>query len=89
MHVEHKFEPRFVAAAVRLVAAAGIAGLAEACTPTHAYLRQGDAHSAEVSYAGDLERATRVAREHCGRFERVPKLVDTGPEVAYFDCVKP
>ena len=58
-----------------------------ACMGPRAFLMQGDATSAEVANSGDTEGALRIARQHCARFERVPQLVENGPDVAYFACV--
>jgi hypothetical protein len=58
-----------------------------ACMGPRAFLKQGDATSAEIANSGDTEGALRIARQHCARFERVPQLVETGPDVAYFACV--
>ena len=67
----------------------GTAAWAPACVTSHAYLRAGDANSAEVGYAGDIAGAIRVAHEHCAAYERVEELVEKDAETARFDCVKP
>lgn len=72
----------------RLGALAG-AGLAVAgCPQTGAFLIRGDADSAEIGYSGDLAGATLLARSHCARYERVPRLSDVAPESVFFDCVR-
>jgi hypothetical protein len=65
-------------------AAAGLAG----CAGPHPYVREGDNDSVQIGYAGDVATAWPLARAHCARYERVPQLVDTGLDVAIFDCVK-
>ncbi len=50
---------------------------------------QGDASSAQVGYAGDIEGATLVAKQHCARYERVPKFLEAQENIAFFDCVRP
>lgn len=62
------------------VAAAG-------CTAPHPAIRGGDANSVEVSYGGDVASALPLARQHCARYERVPRLNDAGLDTAIFDCV--
>jgi hypothetical protein len=59
------------------------------CTAPHPTIRNGDANSVEISYAGDVASALPLARQHCAQFERVPRLVDPGLDVAVFDCVRP
>jgi hypothetical protein len=62
------------------------AGLLAGCS-TRDFLQSGDAKSAVVTYTGDIEAATAVARKHCAGYERVPRLVETSMDTAYFDCV--
>ncbi len=77
-------------AAFALMLAIGAAGAAlSGCTGPHAYIREGDANSVEVAYAGDVASALPLARRHCAQFERVPRLVDAGGDLAVFDCVRP
>ena len=72
---------------VRLLALA-LAGVAVAgCPATHASLRRGDAHSAEIEYTGDIASATILARAHCAQYERVARLSDKSEDVLVFDCV--
>jgi hypothetical protein len=70
----------------RAFAIAAVAVALASCN-TRAFFREGDANSVEVGYFGDVETAMPVARKHCARFERVPQLVDTTPDLAVFDCV--
>jgi hypothetical protein len=60
-----------------------------ACSGPHPFVRQGDTKSVEISYSGDVSTALPLARQHCARFERVPRLVNAGPDIADFDCVSP
>jgi hypothetical protein len=77
-------------AAIVLMLAVGAAPAAlSGCTAAHPAIRNGDANSVEVSYAGDVASALPVARRHCAQFERVPRLVDAGDNLAVFDCVRP
>ena len=57
------------------------------CSAPHPAIRSGGADSVEVSYGGDVASALPVARQHCARYERVPRLADAGLDVAIFDCV--
>jgi hypothetical protein len=75
-------------AALSIVVPCLAVAVLSACMGPRAFLKQGDATSAEVAHSGDTEGALRIARQHCARFERVPQLVDTGPDVAYFECVR-
>jgi hypothetical protein len=70
----------------RAFALAAVAVALASCN-TRPFFRQGDANSVEVGYFADVETAEPVARKHCARFERVPRLVETGIDVAVFDCV--
>lgn len=76
-------------AAVSLALATCAAGAALSGCTSHPYIVQGDAKSVEVSYGSDVARALPLARRHCAQFERVPRLVDSGAELALFDCVRP
>jgi hypothetical protein len=65
------------------------AGAAAGCTGKP-FLSNGDANSAEVGYGGnDPAVATAVAKEHCARFERVPRFLNAQENVAYFACENP
>jgi hypothetical protein len=75
--------------AIALMLAVAAAGVAlSGCTAPHPAIRNGNANSVEVSYAGDVASAQPLARQHCAQFERVPRLVDPGLDVAVFDCVR-
>jgi hypothetical protein len=76
--------------AIGLMFAVATAGIAlSGCTAPHPAIRSGNVNSVEISYAGDVASALPVARQHCAQFERVPRLVDPGLDVAVFDCVRP
>ncbi|MBV8889000.1 MAG: hypothetical protein JO305_04960 [Alphaproteobacteria bacterium] len=70
-----------------LFALLAVVGLDSGCLPVQPWLRQGDANSAEIGYAGDLQGATRIAGQHCAAYERVARLVRTDLDFAYFDCL--
>jgi hypothetical protein len=59
------------------------------CVGDQPFLLQGDAYSAQVGFSRDLEGATRVARQHCAQYERVPRFLEAEENVAFFDCVLP
>jgi hypothetical protein len=67
---------------VLIVCAAG--GCAE-----RPYLSAGNANAAEVGFSGDLAAATEVAREHCARYEKIPRFLDASENIAYFACEHP
>jgi hypothetical protein len=79
---------RFSAIGVML-AVATVGAALSGCTAPHPVIRSGNANSVEVSYAGDVASALPLARQHCAQFERVPRLVDPGLDIAIFDCVRP
>jgi hypothetical protein len=70
-----------------LLTSFGALGLA--CTGPQAFLLEGDANSAQVGYYGEIEGATLVAKQHCARYERLPRFLEAQEDVAYFDCVRP
>ena len=59
------------------------------CLEQRSFLRSGNATSAEIMYSGDVAQALPVAKQHCAGYGRVPRLVDTTPDVAYFACDQP
>jgi hypothetical protein len=59
------------------------------CSGLHPFVRAGDANSVEVVYSGDAASALPAARQHCAKYERVPRLVNAGADIALFDCVGP
>ena len=55
--------------------------------PGKPYLSDGDANSAAVGYIGDdVASTTAVAKEHCARYERVPRFLDAQENIAHFAC---
>ena len=52
------------------------------------FLSAGTPDSAEVGYSGDLAAATEVAKEHCARYEKVPRYLDSAEDIAFFACEK-
>ena len=77
-------------AAVALVLAVSAVGTAlSGCSGPHPSIRDGDANSVNIGYAGNVASALPLARQHCARFERVPRLVEAGADLAVFDCVRP
>jgi hypothetical protein len=65
-----------------------IAAFVMGCT-AQPFLSAGNANSAEVGYSSDLAAATEVAREHCARYEKVPRYLDSADNIAFFACEKP
>jgi hypothetical protein len=66
-----------------------LSGLGIACEGPKPFLIQGDASSAQVGYAGNIESASLVAKQHCAQYERVPKFLEAQEDIAFFDCVRP
>ncbi len=65
-----------------------LVGAAAGCTEKP-YLSSGDANSAAVGFSGDLAAATAVAKQHCLRYDRVPRFLDAEENIAYFACEHP
>jgi hypothetical protein len=65
-----------------------IAAIAAGCAGKP-FLSAGNANSAEVGYSTDLAAATEVAKEHCARYEKVPRYLDSSDNIAFFACEKP
>jgi hypothetical protein len=65
-----------------------IVGIAAGCA-AQPFLSAGNANSAEVGYSSDLAAATEVARDHCARYEKVPRYLDSSDNIAFFACEKP
>jgi hypothetical protein len=68
-----------------LLPVAALGAFACGCA-TQPYLSAGNANSAEVGYSGDLAAATEVAKQHCARYEKVPRYLDTSENIAFFAC---
>jgi len=77
---------RSFAAAVLILAASALGG--SGCTAPHPYIHDGNASGVEVRYSGDVASALPLATKHCAQFERVPRLVDPGLDVAVYNCVR-
>lgn len=71
-----------------LLSAVAIAGIAAGCA-AKPFLSAGNANAAEVGYSTDLAAATEVAKEHCARYEKVPRYLDSADNIAFFACEKP
>ena len=65
------------------------ASLGAACTGPKPFLIRGDANSAQVGFSGSTEGAALVAKQHCARYERLPRFLEAEENVAFFDCVLP
>ena len=65
-----------------------IAAIAAGCAGKP-FLSAGNANSAEVGYSTDLAAATEVAKDHCARYEKVPRYLDSSDNIAFFACEKP
>jgi hypothetical protein len=76
---------RSIAAVVLATSAAG--AVLFGCNGPNPFILKGDANSVEISYGGDPASALPVARDHCARYERVPRLVNAGVDLAIYDCV--
>jgi hypothetical protein len=76
-------------AAYRQIAVLILAGSGLACEGPKPFLVQGNASSVQVGYAGNIESATLVAKQHCAQYERVPKFLEAQEDIAFFDCVLP
>jgi hypothetical protein len=68
------------------VCLAGIGTALCGCLGQKPLLQAGDATSAEIMYSGDIDDARSLARQHCAEYNRVPRLVETAPQMAYFAC---
>jgi hypothetical protein len=73
------------AIALLIVASAAMAG----CGGPHPFVAEGDAKSVQVNYYGDVATTWPLARQHCARYERAPRLNYSGDGIAAFDCVAP
>ena len=71
--------------ATLLLFLSGMAGITCGCA-TKPFLSAGTANSAEVGYSGDLAAATEVAKEHCARYEKAPRYLNSSNNIAFFAC---
>jgi len=72
--------------AVRLLGVSVVAAVLSGCLTSQPFLQQGDASSAEIVYSGDLAKTLPIASRHCASYERVARLVDASPWLAYYAC---
>jgi hypothetical protein len=78
---------------LRRVGAAGaaiivLAGLAGCRGPADVIVR-GNADTVDILSHGDIAGASRLARQHCAQFERMPQERQTKDNVVTFQCVVP
>jgi hypothetical protein len=85
----HRTERTSAARAARLLATVLAAGTGAAACGAMPFVLDGDAEYVRVTYAGDLESATAVAKRHCAQFERVPRFREIEESAVYFFCVRP
>lgn len=57
------------------------------CTGQHPFVARGNASGVVVTHSEDIEGATEVARRYCAGYERVPHLLESTIDTAYFGCV--
>lgn len=79
--------PKTIATAISILALGAALLALVGCTRPHPYVREGDRKSVQVTFYGTPDSALPVARQHCAGYDRVPRLTDAGPDIAYFDCV--
>lgn len=75
---------RPIAIVAMILSASALSG----CTAPHPLIHDGDANSVEVTYGGDVASALPLAQKHCAQYEKVPRLVDAGIDLATYDCVR-
>ena len=73
----------------RLPTIAIIALALAGCAGERPFVSRGDAATVEIGFSRDLDATLRVARQHCGQFERVPELTGRSDNIAYYECRKP
>jgi len=76
--------PRLTAARLLGLSIAGAA--LGGCPTAQPLLQNGNASSVEVVYSGDLASTLPIASRHCTSYERVARLVDSTPWLAYYAC---
>jgi len=77
---------RLLPAAIRLFSLGIAAAILGGCLVGQPALQHGDEKSAEIIYSGDVASTLPVAKRYCSGYERVARLVDTTPGVAYYAC---
>ncbi len=83
-----RWSPRSCEIVVRLLCLVLAGGAAASCAGKP-FLAGGDADSAAVGFIDDPASATSVAKEHCARYERVPRFLNAEENIAYFACEHP
>jgi hypothetical protein len=74
-------------AAARLLGLTVVGTVLGGCLTSQPILQNGDANSAEVGYTGgDVTSTLPIASRHCASYERVARLVDSTPWLAYYAC---
>ena len=73
-------------AAVRLVGLTAVGAVLGGCPTSQPILQNGDASSAEIVYSGEVASTLPIASRHCASYERVARLVDSTPWLAYYAC---
>jgi hypothetical protein len=58
-----------------------------ACNGPQPFLREGDADSLQITYAGDVEATRPIARGYCERYERRAVFLRADGEIAVYNCV--
>ena len=57
-----------------------------ACAGSHPFIRSGSEKSVDIGYSGDVGGTRSLAERHCAGFNRVPRLVDSSTDTAYYQC---
>jgi hypothetical protein len=58
-----------------------------ACSSPHPFIREGNADTVQVTFAGDPALTEPLARKHCAAYNRVPLFVTADGEIAVYNCV--
>jgi hypothetical protein len=74
---------------IRFLALILCGSLAAGCSGPKPFLLSGDAKRAEIGYAIDPATTLPLAKLHCAAYERVPRLLQTQENIAYYECYKP
>jgi hypothetical protein len=73
--------------AVRLLGFSILGALLAGCLTSQPVLLKGDTTSAEIGYSGgDVASTLPIASQHCASYERVARLAESSPWVAYYAC---
>jgi len=73
-------------ATFRLLGLSIAGGALVGCLVGQPALQKGDDKSAEILYSGDVASTLPIAKRYCAGYERVARLVDTTPGIAYYAC---